>query len=50
MNKEKKKEVLKYTYGLRNSWNGVNPVTKVIPDKTKYPRKHKYKNSYENYE
>lgn len=50
MNKKKKKEVLKYTYGLRNSWNGINPVTKVIPDKTKYTRKHKHKNSYETYE
>ena len=30
----------------RGSWNGVNPVTKVIPDKTKYSRKKKYKTDY----
>lgn len=45
---KRKSEVLKYTYGLRGSWNGVKPITRVIPDKTKYTRKHK--NSYENYE
>ena len=29
---------------IRGSWNGINPVTKIIPDKTKYTRKKKYKN------
>lgn len=47
---KRKSEVLKYTYGLRGSWNGVKPITRVISDKTKYTRKHKHKNSYENYE
>lgn len=27
---------------VRGSWNGVNPVTRVIPDKTKYCRKVKH--------
>ena len=28
---------------VRQTWGDVNPVTKVIPDKTKYSRKHKRK-------
>lgn len=28
---------------IRGSWNKINPVTKVIPDKTKYTRKVKHK-------
>lgn len=28
---------------IRKDWNGVNPVTKVIKDKTKYTRKIKHK-------
>lgn len=43
----KKKEDKNSTYEaarhLRGSWNGVNPVTKIIPDKTKYSRKKKHK-------
>ena len=31
---------------IRSVWN-VNPMTKVIPDKTKYNRKVKHKKSYE---
>lgn len=31
---------------IRSVWN-VSPVTKVIPDKTKYNRKVKHKKSYE---
>lgn len=27
----------------RQGWGNVNPVTKVIPDKTKYTRKNKHK-------
>jgi hypothetical protein len=27
---------------VRGSWNGVNPVTRVIPDKTKYRRRPKH--------
>ena len=29
---------------IRRDWNGINPVTKMIPDKTKYTRKKKHKN------
>lgn len=29
---------------IRRYWNGTNPVTKIIPDKTKYTRKKKHKN------
>lgn len=29
---------------VRGSWNGVNPVTKVYRDRTKYNRKQKHKN------
>ena len=29
---------------IRRDWNGVNPITKMIPDKTKYTRKKKHKN------
>ena len=28
---------------IRGNWNGINPVTKVIKDKTKYTRKIKHK-------
>lgn len=27
--------------GIRRDWNGVNPVTKVIPDKRRKKPKHK---------
>lgn len=29
---------------IRGDWNGINPVTKVFKDKTKYTRKTKHKN------
>ena len=32
---------------LRGSWNGVNPVTRVEQDKTKYTRKQKHKENFE---
>ena len=28
--------------GLRNDWGGINPVTKIIPNKKKFTRKDKY--------
>lgn len=28
---------------VRGSWNGVNPVTKIERDRTKYTRKEKHK-------
>lgn len=41
-----KKTVKTYTEifkSERKSWGQVNPVTRVIPDKTKYTRKQKHK-------
>ena len=42
----KRKSGLKSTIELirqvRGSWHGVNPVTKIIPDKTKYRRRPKH--------
>lgn len=29
---------------IRRDWNGVNPVTRIERDKTKYTRKQKHKN------
>ena len=42
----KKKTTVELLKKIRNSWNGVNPTTKVIPDKTKYNRKQKHKKDY----
>ena len=28
----------------RRSWNGVNPVTRIIPNKKRYSRNQKHKN------
>lgn len=28
---------------IRRDWNGINPATRIIPDKTKYTRKQKHK-------
>lgn len=30
----------------RKDWGEVNPVTRTIPDKKRYTRKQKHKNSY----
>jgi len=32
---------------VRGTWGNVNPVTRVVPDKTKYKRHPKYKNKEE---
>lgn len=29
---------------VRGDWNGINPVTRIERDKTKYSRKEKHKN------
>lgn len=34
-----KKEKRKQDTSRRANWNGINPVTKVVSDKTKYDRK-----------
>ena len=48
MSKENKNAKINPTYEaarrIRRDWNGVNPITKIIPDKTKYTRKKKHKN------
>ncbi|MBO5226837.1 MAG: hypothetical protein J6B17_01980 [Ruminococcus sp.] len=41
-----KKEKRKINLMKRKSWNGINPATKVVPDKTKYSRKRKHSSEY----
>lgn len=40
---KKIKTNLELIKSIRNDWNGLNPCTKVIKDKTKYNRKIKHK-------
>lgn len=42
MNKKSFEEIY---MGIRRDWNGLNPVTKIIPNKKKYNRKRKHKNA-----
>ena len=42
MSKKQKAEINKQR---RGSWNGVNPVTKVVKSKKQYNRKMKHKNT-----
>ena len=44
--KKQQKVTKNVTAKTRTVWT-INPVTKVIPDKTKYSRKTKYKKVYE---
>lgn len=44
--KTKIKSQVEIIRSIRGSWNGVNPVTKIIPDKRRKPPK--YKNKWEN--
>lgn len=39
LNKQSKKKQKQFYSSKRGSWYGINPVTKVVPDKTKYNRK-----------
>lgn len=52
MSKQKKKDQprtnLEIYRSMRRDWNGVNPVTKVIPDKRHKKPKHKKINWEEN--
>lgn len=51
MSKKKKlqpRSFLEVYQSLRGNWNGVNPITKVIKDKTAYSRKDKHKQKYYN--
>lgn len=43
--KLKVKSNIELMKSIRGSWHGINPVTKVIKDKTKYTRKIKHKGS-----
>ena len=43
----KMKSFVETFQSVRGSWNGVNPVTKVERDKTKYSRKCKHKPRYD---
>lgn len=46
MKKEGERENLTFKAArrIRNDWNGVNPVTRIVPNKKKYQRKKKHKN------
>lgn len=41
--KTKIKNQVEIIRSIRGSWNGVNPVTKIIPDKRRKPPKYKGK-------
>ena len=46
MSKKKttEKTYLELARSIRKGWGQLNPVTRVVRDKTKYTRKFKYKN------
>lgn len=45
MNRPKKpRSFYEMSKTVRGDWNGINSVTKVFRDKTKYTRKEKHKN------
>lgn len=33
---------------IRKSWNGLNPSTRIVPNKKRYSRKEKHKRKFEN--
>lgn len=41
--KMKCKSNIELMKSIRGTWNGLNPVTKIVKDKTKYTRKIKHK-------
>ena len=46
MSKKKKKKdptMIDLTQSIRGSWNGVNPVTRIVESKKKKKPKHKHK-------
>lgn len=49
MNRKTKKPRSSYELqkSIRGSWNGINPVTKVIDNKNRYSRKDKHRKNYE---
>lgn len=50
MSKKKKtpKTYVEIYQSMRKDWNGINPVTKVIPDKRRKPDKYKKQSLYNN--
>lgn len=42
-----KKEQKRLDSIKRRDWNGLNPVTRTVPDKKKYSRKDKHKSMFE---
>lgn len=42
-NKNKKKNINDLAKTVRGSWNGVNPVTRVVESKKNKPSKYKHK-------
>lgn len=45
--KKKKSTNIELYQSIRKDWGDINPVTRVVRDKTKYTRKEKHKRSYE---
>lgn len=43
----KPKTAVELYQSLRRDWNGVNPITKIIPNKKKTKRHPKHKKSFE---
>lgn len=39
MKKRSKREQKAFHAAQRGSWNGVNPISRIVPDKKKYDRK-----------
>ena len=35
---------------IRRDWDGMNPLTKVLPNQKPYSRKSKYKQDYDEYD
>ncbi len=46
-NKLSKKEQRCIDSAKRKDWGGLDPVTRVVPDKAKYSRKEKHRTNYE---
>lgn len=47
MSKKTKSNFYEMCKKVRGDWNGLNPSTRIIPNKKKYSRKQKYKQKFE---
>lgn len=47
MAKKQKKTNIELYQSIRKDWGNINPVTRVVKDKTKYTRKEKHKKAYD---